>query len=85
MPNDNRPCHRYLEPSALIRTAYLYNSLKSTAAGSVAEELSGLTWESFVRKRIFDALGMTRSTLDLHGIRTPARAFPLRSIRCAGR
>ena len=54
---------RYLEPAAPIRTTFLYNNLMYTAGGQVIEELSGLTWEQFVRRRIFDPLGMSRSTL----------------------
>ena len=36
-----------------------------TAAGQVIEELSGQTWEQFVQRRIFDPLGMSRSTLTI--------------------
>ncbi|HWF87932.1 MAG TPA: serine hydrolase domain-containing protein, partial [Pyrinomonadaceae bacterium] len=36
---------RYLEPSAPMRTKFLYNNLMFTAAGQVVEELSGKTWE----------------------------------------
>ena len=45
---------RYLEPTAPIRTKFLYNNLMFTAAGQVIEELSGKTWEQFVQQRIFD-------------------------------
>ena len=56
---------RFLEPTAPIRTTFLYNNLMFTAAGSVIEELSGKSWETFVQQRIFDPLGMTRSTLTI--------------------
>ena len=56
---------RYLEPTAPIRTKFLYNNLMFTAAGQVIEELSGQTWEQFVQHRIFDPLGMSRSTLNI--------------------
>jgi CubicO group peptidase (beta-lactamase class C family) len=56
---------RYLEPSAPIRTTFLYNNLMFTAVGSVIEKVSGQPWEQFVQHRIFDPLGMTHSTLDL--------------------
>jgi CubicO group peptidase (beta-lactamase class C family) len=56
---------RYLEPTAPIRTKFLYNNLMFTAAGQVIEELSGQTWEQFVQHRIFDPLSMSRSTLSI--------------------
>jgi CubicO group peptidase (beta-lactamase class C family) len=48
---------RYLEPAAPIRTTFLYNNLMH-GGGSGREELSGQTWEQFVKRRIFDPLGM---------------------------
>jgi CubicO group peptidase (beta-lactamase class C family) len=68
---------RYLEPSAPIRTTFLYNNLMYTAVGSVIEEVSGQTWEQFVQRRIFDPLGMSRSTLTLEdNIKGPEPAVP---------
>ena len=68
---------RYLEPTAPIRTKFLYNNLMYTAAGQVIEELSGKTWEQFVQTRLFDPLGMTRSTLTLEdNIKGPEPAVP---------
>ena len=68
---------RFLEPSAPIRTKFLYNNLMYTAAGSVVEELSGTSWEKFVQQRIFDPLGMTRSTLTIEdNLKGPEPAVP---------
>ena len=68
---------RYLEPTAPIRTKFLYNNLMYTAAGQVIEELSGKTWEQFVQQRIFDPLGMSRSTLTIEdNIKGPEPAVP---------
>jgi CubicO group peptidase (beta-lactamase class C family) len=68
---------RYLEPTAPIRTKFLYNNLMFTAAGQVIEELSGKTWEQFVQSRIFDPLGMSRSTLTIEdNIKGPEPAVP---------
>lgn len=68
---------RYLEPAAPIRTTFLYNNLMYTAAGQVVEELSGLTWEKFVQRRIFDPLGMSRSTLTIDdNLKGPEPAVP---------
>lgn len=68
---------RYLEPSAPIRTKFLYNNLMFTAAGQAVEELSGQTWEQFVQQRIFNPLGMTRSTLTIEdNLKGPEPAVP---------
>src|ERR1044072_676854 len=68
---------RYLEPAAPLRTKFLYNNLMFTAAGQVIEELSGETWEQFVQTRIFDPLGMSRSTLTIEdNIKGPEPAVP---------
>ncbi len=68
---------RYLEPAAPMRTKFLYNNLMFTAAGQVIEELSGKTWEQFVQQRIFDPLGMSRSTLTIEdNIKGPEPAVP---------
>jgi CubicO group peptidase (beta-lactamase class C family) len=68
---------RYLEPAAPLRTKFLYNNLMFTAAGQVIEELSGKTWEQFVQQRIFDPLGMSRSTLTIEdNIKGPEPAVP---------
>ena len=68
---------RYLEPAAPIRTTFLYNNLMYTAGGQVVEELSGQTWEQFVQRRIFDPLGMSRSTLTIEdNLKGPEPAVP---------
>jgi len=68
---------RYLEPTAPIRTKFLYNNLMYTAAGQVIEELSGETWEKAVQRRIFEPLGMTRSTLTIEdNLKGPEPAVP---------
>lgn len=68
---------RYLEPTAPIRTRFLYNNLMYTAAGQVIEELSGKTWEQFVQTRLFDPLGMSHSTLTIEdNIKGPEPAVP---------
>jgi CubicO group peptidase (beta-lactamase class C family) len=68
---------RYLEPAAPVRTKFLYNNLMYTAAGQVVEELSGKTWEQFVKQRIFDPLGMSHSTLTIEdNIKGPEPGVP---------
>jgi CubicO group peptidase (beta-lactamase class C family) len=68
---------RYLEPAAPIRTTFLYNNLMYTAAGQVIDELTGQSWEQFVQHRIFDPLGMSRSTLTIEdNLKGPEPAVP---------
>lgn len=44
-----------------FRSAYAYDNVLYLAAGEIIEEASGLSWEEFVRTRIFDRVGMTLS------------------------
>jgi CubicO group peptidase (beta-lactamase class C family) len=52
---------RFLKPSWSFRSTYGYQNIMYLAAGSVVEATSGLTWDEFVRRRIFGPLGMSRS------------------------
>lgn len=45
-----------------IRTAYQYNNIMFIAAGEVVAQTSGVSWDEFVKSRIFAPLQMTRST-----------------------
>ena len=56
---------RYLEPSRDIRAAWQHNNLCYNVAGLLIERASGQSYETFVRARLTDKLGMTVSfTLD---------------------
>lgn len=52
---------RYLEPSASFRGTWQYQNIMYMVAGLVVQEITGLTWEAFVKQRIFDVLGMGRT------------------------
>ena len=80
---------RYLKPVAPFRASYGYSNVMFAAAGLVVEQASGQRWEDFVRARIFDPLGMTRTLASVdalakttnvatpHGLSEGAlRAFP---------
>src|SRR5690349_4581205 len=43
---------QHLEPSQPVRQGYLYNNLMYMAVGRVMENLTGKTWESFLKERI---------------------------------
>ena len=53
---------RYLDQVDEFRARYGYNNIMFTTAGEVVGQVSGLGWDDFVAQRIFQPLGMTRST-----------------------
>ena len=53
---------RYLKPATSFRSAYANDNVLYMAAGQLIEEVSGQTWEQFVRENIFLRLGMNNST-----------------------
>jgi len=59
---------RYLKPVAPFRTSYGYSNVMFAAAGLVVEQVSGQRWEDFVRARIFEPLGMTRTVASVDAL-----------------
>ena len=53
---------RYLKPVSSFRTRFGYQNLMFIAAGKVVEKVSGKPWCTFVRERILDPLGMSRTS-----------------------
>ncbi len=56
---------RYLKPVSSFRTRFGYQNLMFIAAGKVIEKVSGKPWGEFVKERILDPLGMTRTTTSI--------------------
>jgi CubicO group peptidase (beta-lactamase class C family) len=52
---------RYLEPTCDLRTTFQYQNLMYVVIGVLIEEVSGISWEQFVRTRILNPLAMDRS------------------------
>lgn len=52
---------RHLEPAYSFRAGYVYQNIMYGLAGHVIERASGLPWETFMRERIWQPLGMTRT------------------------
>lgn len=52
---------RFLTPAYSIRDGFVYQNVMYAAAGEVVARASGMSWEDFVRTRIFQPLGMTRT------------------------
>ena len=53
---------RYLKPATSFRSDYAYDNILYMAAGQLIEEVSGKTWERYIRDHVFGPLGMTNST-----------------------
>ena len=63
---------RHIPPEYGFRAGYGYCNLLFITAGYVIETVSGLSWDDFIRQRIFEPLGMTDSVTNarLFGDRT---------------
>jgi CubicO group peptidase (beta-lactamase class C family) len=60
---------RFLKPVAGLRSRFTYQNQMYLAAGLAVERLSGLNWDEFVRKRIFDPLGMKASNTSIGSLK----------------
>ncbi|MCA1710573.1 MAG: serine hydrolase [Actinobacteria bacterium] len=54
---------RHLQPSAPLRQLWQYNNNAYTTAGYLAGVLAGSDWETALRERVLDPVGMKRTTL----------------------
>src|SRR6185436_5316484 len=71
---------RYIRPATTFRSGYAYDNVLYAAAGQLVEEVSGKTWERFVREDVLAPAGMKTATSDRVARRaTPNRAWPHRS------
>lgn len=59
---------QYLQPSADFRTILQYSNQMVTIAGYMVEVLSGQSWESFIKGRILDKLGMDSSDFEVESL-----------------
>ncbi|MEO7602739.1 MAG: serine hydrolase domain-containing protein, partial [Sphingomicrobium sp.] len=53
---------RFIEPASSFRSAYAYDNVLYMVAGQLVEEISGESWEQFMRSHVFAPLGMSRAT-----------------------
>lgn len=68
---------RYLKLNKSFRSAYQYNNLTIMTMGYLEGKLTGLGWEGVIRKRIFEPLNMTNSSLSVEEIeKTDDHALP---------
>ena len=50
---------RFIKPATSFRSGYAYDNVLYSVAGQLIEEVSGQTWEAFVRDRVLKPAGMT--------------------------
>jgi CubicO group peptidase (beta-lactamase class C family) len=73
---------RYLEPTAPIRSIFLYNNMMYAGVGYVVELLGGKPWESQVRERLLGPLGMTGTVFSIDDmVAQPDHAVPYNERR----
>ncbi|MBB6613134.1 serine hydrolase [Pontibacter sp. Tf4] len=66
---------QYLEPAYGFRDGYGYSNLMFITAGEVIENVTGKTWENYIKETFFQPLGMNRSYTsvnDLKGVQNVA-------------
>ncbi len=54
----------FLKPKTSFRSAYAYDNILYAVAGQLIEEVTGQTWEDFIRARVLRAGGMMNATSD---------------------
>jgi CubicO group peptidase (beta-lactamase class C family) len=59
---------RYAPTETSLRSHFTYQNVMYAAAGAVVAEVSGMPWEDFVRTRIFEPLGMSRTVASAAGL-----------------
>jgi CubicO group peptidase (beta-lactamase class C family) len=52
---------RHIPPACNFRAGYGYSNLMFITAGLIIETVSGMSWDEFIRQRIFEPLGMSDS------------------------
>lgn len=68
---------RHIPPATSFRSAYAYDNILYVVAGQLIEEVTGQTWEEYVRSAVLQPGGMLASTTDYDSrYAAPNRAFP---------
>jgi len=49
---------RYIKPTTSFRSTWNYQNVMYSIGGTVVERASGMSWDAFIRSRIFQPLGM---------------------------
>ena len=56
---------RYVRPAYSLRSSFIYQNIMYAVAGEVVRAASGMSWAEFLRTRIWQPLGMTRTVATL--------------------
>lgn len=67
---------KMVEPSYSLRASFIYQNIFYVYAGKVIEKISGMPWEEFMQKKIFQPLGMTRTYPVLRMVKDPNQSKP---------
>ncbi|MEI9922123.1 MAG: serine hydrolase [Bacteroidota bacterium] len=67
---------RDVKPTYSIRAGFIYQNIFYLAAGKVIEKVSGKPWNVFIKERIFQPLGMTRTFPLLADVKDPNQTAP---------
>lgn len=67
---------RMIKPVYSFRSSFIYQNIMYLAAGKVIAKVSGMPWETFIRKRIFEPLNMNRTQALFGEVTDPNRARP---------
>lgn len=60
---------RFLKPVSSFRSRYGYQNIMFIAAGKIIEKVSGKSWGAFVKERILQPIGMTRTTTSVKDLK----------------
>jgi CubicO group peptidase (beta-lactamase class C family) len=68
---------RYIKPATSFRSGYAYDNVLYSVAGQLIQEVSGQSWEVFVRERVLKPAGMNSSVTEQSArFANPNRAWP---------
>jgi CubicO group peptidase (beta-lactamase class C family) len=68
---------RFMKPASSFRSHYAYDNLLYMTAGQIIPAVTGISWDDYIRQRIFAPLGMTHSNVTNAGIKPGDNvAFP---------
>jgi CubicO group peptidase (beta-lactamase class C family) len=68
---------RFMKPASGFRSRFAYDNLMYIAAGQIIPAVTGKPWESYLKTRILEPLGMKTTNLTVDALKTSAdHAFP---------
>ena len=67
---------KLVKPTYSLRSSFIYQNIFYLYAGKVIEKVSGLRWEDFIQKRIFQPLSMTRTYPQLKMVKDANQSHP---------